>query len=187
MHPVARSARDEARRLLGEGRAAEAVRLYEEHLEANDDDDEARLEYGIACLVMGDRDRFIEVGMEYAPCMSPVTLERLGGRIRSLWAEYAAVCARIARAAAVGASVAIACQAGGCGCRPAAPDAAAEVATSPPPEVAEPTPPPVTQTIDAGAPEVAQEPPPAKPKPKPRPYIPKTRYVAVHLDKDDVF
>jgi hypothetical protein len=197
--------RDEAKKLMAEGRTAEAIRCYEEHLAHNDEDHEARLEYGLACLIAGHRERFLEVGMEYQPCMSPYTLQRLGGRIRTLWNEYSGSCARFAAASAIGASVAVAC---GCDAKPAKTDAQVTtvqefVAPSVPPDTSTtPAPPPVVTQNDTQTPpdvvDATEQPdadealaektakkPPKNQKP-PEKYIPKTRYVAVHFD-DEIY
>lgn len=91
-----------ARRLLQEGRRKEALRLYEEFLKTHDDDLETWLEFGLACLLDNDRDRFLKVHAMFAHCMTPAVLSGVGRRARRLWDEYSRACSRFAAAAAVG-------------------------------------------------------------------------------------
>jgi tetratricopeptide (TPR) repeat protein len=186
---------DRARKLLREGRRDEAIGLYEKFLETHDDDLEAWLEFGLACLLNNDRKRFLQVHAMFERCMTQGVLSSLGRRARRLWNEYSRACSRVAAAAAVGTVMML--PGGFAGCRGAArqPDVevkaeitAAEVA----PELLQSeAQEPADAAVEAVAADAADGDASVSKKQKEKkqtePPKYKTRYIAIHhLDDEDL-
>lgn len=182
--------------LLQEGRLEEALQEYQAYLKDHDDDLEAWLELGIAQLLVGKREKFLEIDAMFRPCLTESAIKKLGRRVQKLWAEYNRVAARFAAAAALGAVMVGA--AGTSGCRQdgiAAGGAPAQAQDAG--GTAEAAQPPDKVPLDGGsvapsdpAAQVKLQPPPQptpKPTTEPPKVVPKNRYIAIRHDKDETF